>query len=230
MGNGVRPGPSSLAGLAWLARVGPAPLDAWRCAMKWGPGVARSHARRLEQEGWLSRFRMTHGTGSLFVATRRGVRMSGLEVSAAAPPAPTWWAHDCACAWTAAWLSRRGREWKGPREVLCDGSLKGEVGWLTGGGWRRAGHCPDLAVQLGERVVVVEVELQPKARKRLGGILGLYGDWLGDGRIAGVIYVCANAKVAERVNEIAEEVGVPDAALRTELLSVVEAQARGEAQ
>src|SRR5437588_650724 len=139
MGNGVRPGPSSLAGLAWLARVGPAPVEAWRWAMEWGAGVARSHARRLEREGWLARFRMTHGSGSLFVATRRGVRMSGLEVSAAAAPAPTWWAHDCACAWTAAWLSRRGRGWKGPRGVLCGRSLKGEGGWLSGGGGRGGG-------------------------------------------------------------------------------------------
>ena len=98
------PGPASLAGLAWLARVGPAPVEAWRSAMGWSVSVAGSHARRLERAGWLARHRMTRGQGSLLAATRRGVRMSGLAVSAPATPAPTWWAHDCACAWTAAWL------------------------------------------------------------------------------------------------------------------------------
>jgi hypothetical protein len=36
------------------------------------------------------------------------------SVSAESAPAPTWWAHDCACAWTAAWLTLRGRDWRGP--------------------------------------------------------------------------------------------------------------------
>ena len=76
------PGPASMAGLAWLVRVGPAPLDAWRSAMGWCSSVAGSHARRLERQGWLERHRMTRGKGSLLVATRRGVRMSGLAVGA----------------------------------------------------------------------------------------------------------------------------------------------------
>ena len=74
------PGPASMAGLAWLVRVGPTPLEAWRSAMGWCLSVAGSHARRLERQGWLERHRMTRGRGSLLVATRRGVRMSGLAV------------------------------------------------------------------------------------------------------------------------------------------------------
>ena len=140
--------------------------------MGWCSSVASSHARRLERQGWLERHRMTRGKGSLLVATRRGVRMSGLAVGAAATPAPTWWDHDCACAWTAAWLSVRGREWRGPREVLADPELKGELEWLTGTGWRRSGHRPDLAVVMETGTVAIEVELQRKADKRLRAILG----------------------------------------------------------
>jgi hypothetical protein len=44
-----------MKGLEWLARVGPARLEAWRCAMAWSEVAARSHARRLESEGWLDR-------------------------------------------------------------------------------------------------------------------------------------------------------------------------------
>jgi hypothetical protein len=83
------PGPASMAGLAWLVRVGPTPLEAWRSGMGWSLSAAGSHARRLERQGWLERHRMTRGKGSLLVATRRGVRMSGLEVGAPATPAPT---------------------------------------------------------------------------------------------------------------------------------------------
>ena len=220
-------GPASMAGLAWLVRVGPAPVDAWRCAMGWCVSVAGSHARRLERQGWLERHRMTRGRGSLLVATRRGVRMSGLGVGAAAAPAPTWWDHDCACAWTAAWLSVRGREWRGPREVLAEPELKGELEWLTGTGWRRSGHRPDLAVVMGTGTVAIEVELQRKADKRLRAILGLYARWLTERRITGLIYVCRDDAVAKRIRELGPAVGLPDGALRLELLSTVQAEAIG---
>jgi hypothetical protein len=51
--------------------------------MGWSEVAARSHARRLEREGWLARYPMKRGDGSLFVATRRGVRMTDLPVTAA---------------------------------------------------------------------------------------------------------------------------------------------------
>jgi len=35
MGGERNPGPASLAGLSWLARAGPGPVDAWRVAMGW---------------------------------------------------------------------------------------------------------------------------------------------------------------------------------------------------
>src|SRR5450755_3330117 len=84
----LRAGPASLAGLEWLVRVGVAPMEAWACAMGWGDRVARSHASRLERAGWLERHRMIRGQGSLLAATRRGVRMAGLPVSAPAAPGP----------------------------------------------------------------------------------------------------------------------------------------------
>ena len=195
--------------------------------MGWCSSVAGSHARRLERQGWLERHRMTRGQGSLLVATRRGVRMSGLAVSAPAAPAPTWWAHDCACAWTAAWLSVRGREWRGPREVLADPQLKGELEWLTGTGRRRTGHRPDLAVVMPTGTVAIEVELQRKADKRLRAILGLYGQWLTERQITGLIYVCRTSAVAKRIRESGLAAGLPDGALRVELLSTVQAQAQG---
>src|SRR5579875_2757078 len=139
MGRVLRPGPASLAGLRWLARVGPAPLDAWRYAMGWSEVAARSHARRLEAAGWLSRHPMTRGAGSLFVATRAGVRVLGLSLRAAGAPAPTWWAHHCACAWTAAYLDVRGREYLGDRELIEDPAWSARISWTDGKGMHHAG-------------------------------------------------------------------------------------------
>jgi hypothetical protein len=230
MAGELRPGLASMAGLEWLVRVGSAPMDAWRCAMGWGDRVARSHASRLEREGWLERHRMFRGDGSLLVATRRGVRMTGLVVSAPTPPEPTWWAHDCACAWTAAWLTVRGApEWKGPREVLADPKLKGTVAWSTRVSLRRSGHRPDLAVRTRGGLAAVEVELQRKDTGRMEGILMMYRDRIDDGKLAGVVYVCGSDARADRVHELANKVGIPAQALRIELLSDVREQTQSAA-
>jgi hypothetical protein len=195
--------------------------------MGWSESVAGSHARRLAREGWLERHRMTRGEGSLLLATRRGVRMCDLAVTAPPAPAPTWWSHDCACAWTAAWLTVRGAEWHGPREVLRDPGLGGQVEWQTRTGWRRSAHRPDLAVAIPEGRVVVEVELQRKAHARLEAILTMYRRWRDESRIAGVVYICDGEKLAERIREHCLAAGLPPNATRIELLDDVRAQSAG---
>jgi hypothetical protein len=227
MDSELRPGPASMAGLVWLARVGAVPIDAWRCAMGWAKSTAISHARRLEGEGWAARYAMTRGSGHLVVATRRGVQVSGLGVSAPSPPSAPWWAHDCACAWTAAWLSVRGRDWHGPREVLGDADLAGEIEWRTGSGLRRAGHRPDLAVVIPDGTVAIEAELERKSNNRLGAILSLYSRWIREERLAGVMYVCADQRLAERVSAYGSEVGIREGALRTLLVEQVRQEALG---
>jgi hypothetical protein len=223
----LRAGPASLAGLEWLVRVGPAPMEAWGCAMAWGDRVARSHASRLECEGWLERHRMLRGDGSLLIATRRGVRMTGLAVSAPAPPEPTAWAHDRACAWTAAWLTVRGaQEWQGPREVLSDPRLKRTVQWSTRMSLRRAGHRPDLTVSARAGLVPIEVELERKSTSRLEAILTMYRRWIAERDIAGVAYICGSQARAERVRDLAAHVEIPSGGLRIELLTVVHDEAR----
>jgi len=47
--------------------------------------------------------------GALFFATRKGVLALGVPLIGCTTPAPTWWAHDVACAWTGAWMTVRGR-------------------------------------------------------------------------------------------------------------------------
>jgi hypothetical protein len=202
-------------------------MDAWRCALGWGDRVARSHACRLERVGWLEHHRMFRGDGSLLVVTRRGVRMTGLAVSAPAAPEPTWWAHDCACAWTAAWLTVRGaRDWSGPREVLTDPRLKRIVLWSTRVGLRRAGHRPDLTVRAPAGLVAIEVELERKSTSRMEAILTMYLRWIAEHEIGGVAYVCGSEARADRLRELADQVGIPTGELRIEMLSVVREEAQ----
>ena len=219
-------GPATVAGLRWLASVGPAPLDAWAVAMGWGERTMYSHATRLLTRRWAQTCPMTHGAGSLIYATRTGVQVCGINAAAlSAAPAPTTWAHYEACAWTAAWLTARGRTMIGPRELLLDDRWRGELEWLERDGLRRRGHRPDLAagtVSSGG-LVPIEVELASKSTVRLRAILALHASWIAARHSSAVIYVCGTRKVTERVREQAAEVGLTpeNKTLRIELLATV---------
>jgi hypothetical protein len=192
--------------------------------MGWSEVAARSHARRLENERWLARYPMTRGAGSLFVATRTGVRMLGLPLRPAGPPGPTWWAHHCGCAWTAAWLRLRDRRFIGDRELLDDPRWSGRTTWSDFRGHRHGRHRPDIvgAAPSGSWIPI-EVELQQKSLPRLRGILSMYGAWRIDGRIGGLMYVCGDPDGAERVRRSGARIGWGDR-LRIELLETITAQ------
>lgn len=194
--------------------------------MGWAPGTARSHAARLTREGWLARAAMPRGDGSLLFATRSGVHVAGVTVSPAPEPAPTWWAHLAGCAWVAAWLTVRGREMLGPRELLVDDSW---CGALTGvSGVRSAAHRPDLiGMVLGRRPAAIEVELARKSKVRLRAILALHLNWIAAGRSGACVYVCRDGPIRELVTEQAEHVGLREAdrSIRVELLDTIQRQA-----
>jgi hypothetical protein len=151
---------------------------------------------------------MKRGEGSLFVATSRGVRMTGLPVTPAVAPAATWWPHLSACAWVAAWLTTRGREIQGSREVLADPSWTGTLRWHDRNGFHRIGHRPDLAWLIDGQRVAIEVELAQKSIARLRAILNQHADWLATGKSAGVIYVCADEHGCARIRKRAAEAGM----------------------
>ena len=229
----MRPGASSLMGLAWLARVGPAPTEAWRIAMGWAPATAYSHAQRLAAAGWVARCATTHGEGSLLYATAIGVKVVAEVVAPLArAPAPTSWAHYRGCAWTAAWLSARGRELLGSRQMLVDDFWRGELSWNDRSGAHRRTHRPDLAGGLvGAPPMPIEVELTGKSKPRLRSVLALHAAWIAAGKTGAVMYVCGRRSLAERVRAQGVEVGLSAVAgprrktLRVELLEEIREQA-----
>jgi hypothetical protein len=166
------------------------------------------------------------GSGSLIYATRTGVAIAGAPASPlAAEPAPTTWAHCAACAWTAAWLTARGRHVVGTRELLVDDSWHTELEWLERGGVRRRGHRPDLAAGIvaGGSLMPIEVELATKSTARLQAILGLHAAWIAARKTSAVIYVCETAKLRARVRDQATQVGLSTErkTLRVELLDTI---------
>ena len=224
-------GPAALRVLGWLARVGPAPAETVAVAFAWTERRALQCAAELVEDGWATRAPMTRGEGSLLLVTPAGMdRVRAAGRARTRPPAPTWWAHYVACAWTAAWLTVRRRAMQGSVEVDADERWRGELSWHDGRGQHQVGHRPDLAWLPQEGVrVAVEVELSRKATANLGAVLDLHAGWRATGQTAGVIYVCADATVRERIITLAADRGLTrerGGGLRVELLQDIQRQAR----
>lgn len=222
MSRRLGPGPATIEGLRWLARVGPAPIDAWACAMGWALPTARSHAVRLSRRGWLARTSLSQTHGSLLFATRTGVQVAAVLARDSPPPAPTWWTHLAACAWAAAWLTARGRQMLGPRELLEHDRWRGELLGLPGP--RELFHRPDLVgVVPGRRPAAIEVELRRKSKARLRAILRLHARWIAAGQSGACVYVCGDPEIRRLVLTQAEQVGLEthNGSLRIELLDAV---------
>jgi hypothetical protein len=208
-------GPASMAGLVWLARVGPTPLDAWATAMRWSDRTARSHAARLERDELLRRCRMTVGDGALVWATGRGVRRTGVDAPRPDPPSATLWAHWAACGWVAAWLTVRDRDWLGQQELLNLDEWSDTVAWSERDRSRRVTHRPDLVVMPPasadseqRRRVPVEVELTRKSDPRLTAIMQHYRRWRQTGHATGLLYVVDSDAMADRIADAAARAGV----------------------
>ena len=205
------PGSRSLAGLAWLARVGAASARTWAAAVGWSEPTARSHTVRLQRAGLLSRARRLQGAGGpLLYATPLGLQETGVEaVALRRAPAPITMAHHEACAQTAAYLTLRDREMIAPRELLLDERWVGELEWEEHGQLRRRGHRPDFIATVGDgRSLAIEVELTAKSPARLRAVLGMYAAWLAEERIDSLLYVVGGARERRQLMREAPALGI----------------------
>jgi hypothetical protein len=158
-----------------------------------GRSVGYELVARSIRAGLLDRVSVLYGEPSLIRATKEGIAFAelGLPVARISPGAVFHW---IACADVALWAERQwGQEAvMGERELRLAEQLERKpiasavVGELPGG--RPRLHRPDLVVATGDRPTAIEVELTPKAPRRLEAIIR------GWGRAAYVeraIYLCA---------------------------------------
>ena len=182
----------------------------WRWAG--GRTAMYSHASRLVAAGWAERAAETHGAGSLIYATRAGVAMTGVHRGTlATAPAPTTWAHCEACAWTAAWLTVRGRTMVGPRELLASDEWLAEVQWIERHGVAASWASPDLIGGAGAgRAAAADRGRAGRANRPTAAGDPRHCTRRGSrpARARAVIYICATDKLAERVTREARGVGL----------------------
>jgi hypothetical protein len=222
----VAPGPKSLEGLAWLARVGASPREPLQLVLGCSATRARDHVHRLVDAGLVRRVPMTRGQGSLVLVTPDGAQVCGqARSSAPRSVAPTTWAHASACAWVSAWLQVRGRDWVSEREIHDDDFWRHDVRYHDHRGTARLTHRPDLAVHTAAGPVAIEVELQRKKLARLRGICATYAELTDDDApLAGVIYVTSRDDVSDLVARAAAAAGLDAPRLSFRALGDVIAQ------
>ena len=192
-----------LAIVEWIGRVGAATID--QVARRFGLSRTRAYVcvgrcvamglladyyygslRRLE------RTRILHRAPAFLVATRHGLTGAGLALPRARL-SPALARHYETCGLVAVWLAER----HGGRAVLSDRELRLEerrarrpiasakVGELPNGAPRL--HRPDFAVVVGDEIVTFEVELTPKAPRRLEHLVRA---WRRARHVSRITYLC----------------------------------------
>lgn len=188
-------------------------------------GVGRTAAyRRVAAciaQGLLERLALLREEPTVLRATRSGLRFAGLDLGLCVV-SPGSVSHWLRCTSVALELGER----YGSDRVIAERELRfieqaeGRPIYSAKLGHRPDGsdqlHRPDLALAIGERPVAVEVELSPKAPRRLEAIIAAWrrASWVG-----GVLYLCepgatrrgveraVRAARAEERIEVAEVIG-----------------------
>ena len=223
MSRARRPGPRSMEALEWLARVDISGLEPLGCALGFGWRTTYSHVERLAGAGLVER--VYDRGGSVVAITRRGQRAvdAGQGEVRAGATSGFGLAHSRAISWLAAYLTLRGRDWIGERQLMRDERWRVPVLWPRGGAGT---HRPDLVSLHDRRVVAVEVELSAKAPRRLRAILAGYDHAIRDGAFDAVTYVTMHDGVAAGLSRARRQAGPRDGGFNLIRLEDVRAQVR----
>lgn len=160
----------------WVGRLGAVTIDQLRARFGLGRTAAYRRVAACVEGQLLERVALLRGQPALIRATRRGLRLTRLPLSVAQAP-PELVGHWVACGWVAITLEQEF----GAEAVRSEREIRLEERWSEGpiasaklgenpDGSDRL-HRPDLAVVTGGRIVAIEVELTPKAPRRLEGIV-----------------------------------------------------------
>lgn len=221
----VRPGPGSYRLLGWLGRLGLAGVEPMAVGLGLSERAVYSHLERLRREGLVARAIGVDGGGGVAVLTRTGARAcveaghSG--VVSPRSTAPSSARHGRAVSWVAASAEVRDWQWLGPAELRADQRwrLRRDDG---------ARHLPDLGLIFDGHRVAVEVELQPKAPRRVQVILRGYRALIAGGALTAVTYVTDRRDVIALIQREARAAGLGEVLQIGPLATIVgTARARG---
>lgn len=160
----------------WVGRMGAVTLDQLRIRFALGRTVAYRRVGACVEGKLLERVSLLRGQPALLRATRRGLRLTGLPLAVAQAP-PELVGHWIACGWVALALEREfGWEAvRSERELRLTERWQerpvasAKLGESPDGSDRL--HRPDLVVLHDAATIAVEVELTPKAPRRLESIV-----------------------------------------------------------
>lgn len=219
------PGPRSFEALRWLERVDVAGLEPLGAVLGVGWRTTYSHVERLAAGGLV--VRVYDREGSVVAITRRGRRLLGAD------DGDVWsggthglgLAHGRALSWAAAFQTMAGRRFIADRHLRRDRRWQLPVIWPGS----RGTHRPDMVVEMGDRWLAVEVELTPKAPRRLRAILDGYAVAIAEGRLRAVSYASDRPDVLRAVERAAHRTALPAPALHTMPLDAVRQRVRDQA-
>jgi hypothetical protein len=164
-------------------------IDHVMAAMSVGRTAAYRRVAACVEGGLLERLELLRGVPSLIRATAPGLHYAGLGLPVARI-SPGSVGHWLRCASTATLLSAEfgadailsERQLRQLEEVEGRPLFSAKVGELPSGGPQL--HRPDLAVVTSGRPIVVEVELTPKAPRRLEALIRAWrrAEWVGEVR------------------------------------------------
>ncbi len=187
--------------VCWVARLGAVSVEQIGRRFGVGRSVAYELVRRLIELGLLERTQTAIRDPTLISATRDGITYAGLGLGPARIRIGEV-DHWLACADVAIELERRhgAERLLTERELRFDAQLFGKpvgaakLGETLNGYWRL--HWPDLAVRTDEGLVVYEVELTPKAKRRLEKIVR---GWRRARDIERCVYLCPASSPTQQV-------------------------------
>ena len=186
------------------------------------PQTANRRLAKLVGAGYVRREEVFSGQSPMHLITRRGLGAVGSGLPTPRKDIHSY-EHDIGVAWL--WLAARRGTFGALSEVVAERTLRSRDGAReadsgvadgaeplgvrlggTGARGREGLHYPDLLLRTADgRRVALELELTPKGRTRLEGILAGYG---ADPRIDGVVYLVKSQSMARSVERAARKVGV----------------------
>ncbi|HEX3241348.1 MAG TPA: helix-turn-helix domain-containing protein [Solirubrobacterales bacterium] len=194
--------------LRFVGRHGAVTVEQVMAALGVGRTAAYRRVAACVERGLLERLSLLRDEPSLLRATRDGLRYAGLglPVAVISPGSVTHWLR---CASVALSLEEQfgsdrvltERELRAAEQVEGAPIASAKVGELASGEPRL--HRPDLAVLTDDGTIAVEVELTPKAPRRLEDLIRA---WRRASWVAEVRYLCAPGQTRRAVERAVQKV------------------------